>query len=1122
MNDIKRQYFIAFFILFLIKNALCGLTVYPDHYVETDSPYSSSSLYLSSEIKDRQIYKLGYFTTTSGKGIIHSYKHGFMYKPDNTCSGVNSNNNAFNLFFNTNSIKSKTNTKENNFSEELELLENYCYGTSFSIQGPSPTLHNTGYILRYKLAVVSYSSNINFKIEIDGNIQNLCNFNLVSQKPDWFRMTIQSSLSETNKITMIFICEQTEEKISFVVNTDKSWDKYKIIISATDNVYVSFYQTILEDSTTSYFSSNYDKKIIRTYNGMDKCVNSIDINIEENNCLLGYACENNNECKSCDFTCSECKELDRCDSCSVLTDPKKQISPICEINNIDITNFQDFTFDVPLAGEFFHERSTFGLWFFISDLAKARVGNSNIYHVSLKDRYVLSIIPNELSVGVYCHAYEDLYRMVTTETTIESNYIDRDSDYVLSKMIPTDEQLQYINRKDLSGQWFHASCALSFDHKKFYVNTMINGEAATKERALRHENLYYDSAKSEYVENDIFNRHIIGEDKKLQVEFRNFGNAGTKIFLKYFVLFQEYIPPSFKFMYYDYYNLGSNLNQHLLFQVPFNILDITPEYQIKYKNYIPNEVTQTLIPVTNKEIDLSAPINFRLLILPPANKVYKDINCKTDDISGLTMDTDDVLVSWDDNKPLICKVYTDTQNDICISSGPCNINGQKYIVYPGIDDSFGYCDYLCSGPMVCESNYFDMTRPFSTGTSTSFCKNTYSNIYNLFYSCENTETKYYLQYSSFYNPDTINIPVDPPLLSYIVELWYYPDFFLSDSNRQGKYYYPETYKNYVFSSSVVSAYFLFSEYKTLKVEDEYSTHTTPYYHPYEWNKLVFYGLFKDNRYFKYFIMNNMIYDPIEFKHIQDSGARVDLKYIQFFPYQQDDRVYNQWAAGYYRGLRIWDGDKASIPLTVQYDNFFSTAEGRVNSILGFYPLTNEYISDNNIAEVLIVKQMASSGKRSRRYNFSSKFDFIRSQYPSLGYYLLADARAPKASQCGTGCLRCWNAGSNCYECAQGYILTLNRACKPVSGYYFRSPCIDSQTKICEAKLTVPMEVYNKIEKNIAITVTFWIKPIGFSSSDNHKIIEYSENDYLYFVESYNFCSYMCMKHLLFLCMHSNS
>ena len=48
-------------ILLLISNTTCQATVFPDHYIESDSPYSSSSRYLTSDIKERQIYKLRYF-----------------------------------------------------------------------------------------------------------------------------------------------------------------------------------------------------------------------------------------------------------------------------------------------------------------------------------------------------------------------------------------------------------------------------------------------------------------------------------------------------------------------------------------------------------------------------------------------------------------------------------------------------------------------------------------------------------------------------------------------------------------------------------------------------------------------------------------------------------------------------------------------------------------------------------------------------------------------------------------------------------------------------------------------------------------------------------------------------
>ena len=1098
MMNVKIKIFLTIIIL-LFPKFFCQLKVYPDHYVPSDSPYSYlDSLYLTADIKNRQIYKLGYFTQSNNP--IVSYKYGLIYYPDKSCSGGQISSSG--TFFISNIIKDKESTQGDNFSEELELLQNICNGNNLIINTPFPTLHNTGYILRYKLLIgcdnESNKPNIEIYLKILANEELICSFSM-DNIAEWFFMTIQSTLSQTNKITMNFYCHKSEESKSFIVNTN---DELKFIIKEKTNkyIYLSFYQVVLEDSTDSYLSNINDKKIIRTYNGLEKCN---DIAEENNKCLLGYTCQDNNQCKSCDFTCESCSGTSQtqCKGCTPLTFPDKSIGQsTCNINNIDITNFKDLEISVPLGYNEFHERSSLGLWIFISDLAKARNGNFNIYHVVLKDRYVLSIIPNEISVDIYCHAYEDLYRKITSETTLQSNYADRNSDFVLNRLIPSTEQLQYINGKDLSGQWFHASCGLSFDHKKFYASTMINGKASTIERALKHENLYYDSAKSQYVENDIFNRHIITEiDKYLNLQIKNFGNAGTKIFLKYLLLFQEYIPPSYKYMYYDYYK--ENGIEEILLQIPFDFLDInTNAYYIKMKYYDDTiKDYYELNPIVNKAIDLTAPINLKSLVLPQANHIYKNINCKIKDEEFKSLSLGGLeKINWDDNKPLFCQNYLDTQHDLCLNGIPCVINSNKYIMYPGwsMGSTRGYCDNLCSGPMTC-TNALDPSNYCTTTDSSA------NSIYNLFYSCENKETKYYLQFSSFYNSQDIVIGVGK-LNSYIIEIWYYPDFFLSDSSRQGKYYYPETYKNIVLLTNIFHAYFLHSEYKTLKVEDDYSTHTTPHYHPYEWNKLVFRGLYKDYIYYKYFYINNLINEPIEFKHIRDGEDGI-LEYIKFSASTYDiDGVYNQWATGYYRGLRIWRGDQANVPLSILYDNYYSNEICRITSIVGYFPLTNEYIKDNLITEILGTPfEVQEGNKKLRRYNFSSKFDFIRSQYPSLGYYLLADSTAPKASQCGTGCLRCWNGGKNCYECAEGYLLNIYRACEPVSKYYFKSPSISSSTgcEFIDAELIVPNSVW---KSDISpITVTFWIKIIGFggSTTTSLDIVKYSDTVFLRFAEN---------------------
>ena len=1070
-------------ILLLINSLFCQIKVYPDHYVESDSAFPSSSLYLTSDIKERQIYKLGYFSTDSNS--IKSYKFGYIYNPDNFCHDENDSDaiTQGTSIYSTFGIKDQENTRENNFSEELELLKHYCRGKKLIINTPFPILHNTGYSLNYKLSITNdFTANSDFSLDLGlraietngaSTDNNICQFNMKGSTPTWMKVTIKSKLSSSNKITMVFLCDGDDNAYNLDVNTD---DKLQFILgkdSNTFNIYISFYQVILEDSSSSYFLSYTDNKIVRTFNGMEKCDN----NLAEATCLTGYTCDGN-ECQKCDSTCYECETPGSCKSCNVLTDvDNTNTGTSCELNYIDLSNFDDFEIDVPLYSNEFHERSTMGFWIFISDMTKARTGNSNIYHVVLKDRYVISIIPNDIYVGVYCHAYEDLYRTITTETIFESHYSDRQSEYVLYRNIPTAEQLKYINSNDLSGQWFHVSCGLSFDHKMYHLTTVINGEVDYYEKALRHENLYYDSEKNEYIENDIYYRHIVKDEAKLIVQFKNFGKAGTKVFLKYFLLFQEYIPPSYKFMYYDFFDIAdADSNKQIILQIKFNKLEYSaPTYRFYYRDKDSSSKSKEFTNLALKTIDLLPPKNFKLLVLPGVNKAYKNIDCKTGDGYLKTINGDG-KINWDENKPLFCPIYLDTRKGKCVSS--CTVSNNKYIVYPGISAGQGNCDFLCSGPMVCDY------------TASSFCKDENKDIYNLFYSCEDKKTKYYLQYSSFYTPGEITIDVNN-YDSYIIEIWYYPDFFLTDSNRQGKFYFPDTLKNYVFYSNVAQAYFLHSEYKKLKVEDTGSTYTSSHYHPYEWNKLVFYGKKNTTDHYKYFIINNLVDESIRFKQTSYWNS---LSSISFFTSLNG----NNWATGYYRDLRIWDGSVATPELTVIYDNYFTSAKGRINSIIGYYPLTNEYISGNIIKERLEIgntQASPNSANKLRRINFSSKFDFIRTKYPSLGYYLISDATAPKPFKCQDGCLRCWNSGNDCYECNQGYLLTMERSCVKNLGYYFKSPC-DVCDSNPDAVLKIDNEVYNT---DISpITVTFWIKPLGFVTVANKPIdvIYYSDVDIL--------------------------
>ena len=130
------------------------------------------------------------------------------------------------------------------------------------------------------------------------------------------------------------------------------------------------------------------------------------------------------------------------------------------------------------------------------------------------------------------------------------------------------------------------------------------------------------------------------------------------------------------------------------------------------------------------------------------------------------------LYYYDDDEILYCKndfgYYT---NGVCGTS--C---GSGYITYPGVDKNKGYCSFKCTLPQKCENDY-QKEDVYLNYENDKFCKNP-SSSYNLFFECVDPTINYYIQYSGFYNSQTIKIGLKQSLESYIIEFWFYPDFFL--------------------------------------------------------------------------------------------------------------------------------------------------------------------------------------------------------------------------------------------------------------------------------------------------------------------------------------------------------
>ena len=63
----------------------------------------------------------------------------------------------------------------------------------------------------------------------------------------------------------------------------------------------------------------------------------------------------------------------------------------------------------------------------------------------------MSVVPGDNVLTAYCHAFEDLYRKITSDTTLHSSYYDKNSEYVVSQVIPNDAQFNRMDFETMNG-----------------------------------------------------------------------------------------------------------------------------------------------------------------------------------------------------------------------------------------------------------------------------------------------------------------------------------------------------------------------------------------------------------------------------------------------------------------------------------------------------------------------------------------------------------------------------------------------------------------------------------------------------------------------------------------------
>ena len=1061
------------------------MKIFPDHISPGDPIFNKSQIY--SKTNEKFIYKLGYYTNSTD--TIYSQKYGIYYEPVSCFSG-GSYSNSGTTYFSSNIIKDKESTKETNYFEEVELFEKVM--TGFNIECPShlKIVHNKNLKITYIIPVVPLSAGSKFTLHIihpnldhiDPNYYiEICNVDLQSDKVTIVKIDIKTIVDNVlgSDVKMEFKCIDSIKNIQIQAKTTTGQEDFQFVFNkdSSNGIALSNFRITVEDvSVTTGIETN--KILIRSKNGLGSPNSCRNENSDEE-CFRGYTCMVS-KCEKCHYSCAKCNNADlsnSCTKCGPLTIKEVPEYGQCPINFIDLTQFKDFDIKILPKGDEFNERATIGLWLFFADLTESRSLQNDIYHIALENRIVISIVPFDNKLTAYCHAFEDLYKKVTSDTKLYSTYYDQNSEYVVSQVISAESE----DIKTMNGKWFHVSCGISFDDSKFYIKHVINGNNKFVENTLPKEKLYPDSGVPNNGINDVFYRHILNKGEHLTLSIKNFGNSNAKIYAKHLIFFKEYISPDIQYVYFDF--VDSTDFPEILFQLPLD--QLYPGSKIKgyqYDSGNKEEKEITLLLSHPERIEYNAPINFYRLLLNKPNKKYKRIDLKDLDTEDLTQTTpSNGLYFYDDNKIINCKNNYFYKDKDCISNTTkC---GPDFITNPGVSQTTGYCDKSCSGSQTCNQN-LNSREDYDPESNPGYCKPN-SVTYNLFFNCVPYTSNYYMQFSGFYNSQTIKINLANSLQSYIIEFWFYPDFFLQANARKTQFTYPDpsNTKYFFFHSNVMDCYFVqtdrlvpyFYDSKSVKkVESIYNSN--------EWNKFVIYGkhLKETDDYIKTVYVNHAFDQPITFS-VSKASPSTSLLNITFCEVKcQDINSENiHWTTGYYRDLRIWDGNLASYSEVVQYNDFYPNDifTQTISSILCYFPLKNQYISNNKILDLDSSKTFCSvliepGDYHLQKYNYGTKFDIIYGNGLE-GKYCQHKSDPAFIDTCDTGCKRCWER-TFCYECSNDYFLS-GRKCIAKNMEFFRSPSRSGGNVVLS---------YTGDSGNIddGITLSFWTKPIGFLDS----------------------------------------
>ena len=1171
-SEFQNKYIFLFLYLSIALTIIkCEIKIFPDHHAIDDPNFNRSQV--KKITNESFYYDLGYFSNKTEKYRSPKYGINYRPVQCQKISEEDPepiyNDDDRDSFFGSNKgIKDQSSTLEmENRFEETKLFRKTIKGYNFSCPSPIRSFHSPNFEINFTIPMIAEDDmTIDiYLVSEDGAVNNsIGTVELAANKYEkitFFIFPQEKEIYNTSKMIFKFkregnLLDPPLTILSIVGDPDLS---IQFISQEAKNLVLSNYRVTITDLTTITGTPFDRDTMIRSKNGLlNNCTKDLD-------CFIGFMCNYFN-CTPCHTSCTECYQddlnaagMNYCKECNVMSTTEKPHDGYCDIGYVDVTMFKDFEARITPDGKDFNDRETLGFWIFFTDtelsrerkkekrelgLADPPENEDILQHIVLKNRFVITIIQKIRKISVYCHVYENLFARNTTEHILFhydppnekydingkngeriKRYFTPHEYYYKNFTVPSNAQKEkmptYYFEEDrvygqtIDGHWVHISCAESFDHGLYYLKTVINGESNYEEDHLYHEPMMRTFEGGNLVKVDVMNdkyfKPIIYDDNVLHLQFLNFQLSNSKIYLRHLTLFKEYIPPKMQYMYFDYSGI-SNFYE-LLYYIPFNHLIYGNTYRIKGYSYesVEEEIILTLNDTTQPDEiigDVSPPLNFIHLNFATMNHKYTEIDLRSDE-TELLLKTNDMKYVYDDNLPMCCEYYLNTETDQCTDT----CTEFKKLPYPGVHLESGYCDYTCSDSMSCIKDHpsgedLNYDGPFCTYLSKA---------YNLFYRCEDNRIDYYLQFSGFYNSSKMEKKI-PEMKSYLIEFWYFDDYILKEL-RELFFGYPPHDRHYVLHTNVIDAFFLIDTDKITGIKDktqktigiQYKDHYLYYnFKGQNQNSLLF-----RHREWNRFFVHSRYNRTVELYQIQiclnyyaytnrpdETGAchGVTLNHPSIGTLENIifcDKVCEDWenkpihwATGYYKNFRIWDGNNVSPSVLAQYDLFFPDYIYRVSALKYYFPMTNKYISNNIIFDPKNKESFViAPGKYFlKKYNFASQFDIIETQnLYGKGYCINIKDPKVRGSEvkdlrnCAKGCERCWATNlyqDRCYKCSVGYYLGEEYHCHPIGSYYFKSP------NLLNKNLDATISKVTLIENKEAVTITFWFKTFGFAGDDH--------------------------------------